>query len=514
MATPVPEQVVEVTAPRRKRNRNRSDPDDTSTSDAASKKAEAEAQRRNELILSYARHPNGQEMELPLDGDFTGFHALSRQSYYVGIRQLREQINSADKQVLSESLRAPSPWVPDPTDDSIPAHSYGGEDEKIEEDDRNSDGSHSAYNNGRPRKRMCRKSNLFVLPEDESDEKESSDLILRKTPHNFMGIPREIRMKIYRHLLVNKKPITVHGGWKQVHRSNKLNLSTSILSTCKIVHDEACVVLYGENVFAYLLRDPVYSQQAILNLATDDDEILSEDESDSGSEYEDEEEESLFCNDRAERCIDIAKFAHLFRKIVVEAERNRYSKATQQSMATAIRFFAKQSDGASRDDTCNIRTLTIRVSPLWHEEGDEPGGRFTFIDFFEANAPVIKAIKTLDCQILHVEILTRYMSRQSSSSAITLSEDGSVRLTVDRRCERYLNMIHQGRAHQGALDERDKVTQLRMGVMANRASVAIDELAKHVEEQCKERNFHQDTTMGLAINWPNIYVDKLDMMTH
>lgn len=533
MASPSPGQTIEAstdnnTAPRqRRKNRNRSNPDNTSTNDEASRRAVAEDQRRRELILSYARLPNGQEMELPIGDDFNGYHALPRKGYYMRLLQLREQVNSEDQRVLPESFKAPLPWVPDPTDDTL-AHSHWDEDEESEQDDDNSHSSRLAYNNERPRKRMCKRSNLpsrvqryhrkfyhlskeFVLPEDESEEEVFPEHKIRKTPPTFMGIPREIRMMIYRHLLVNKKPITVHGGWKQVRRSNWLSLSTSILSTCKIVHDEACVVLYGENVFLYLLRDPIFSQQAILNLATDDDETLSEDESDSGSEYEDEEEECLFCNDDRERCIDIAKYAHLFRKIVVEAEHNRYSKATQESMAAAIKLFAKPSDSESRDDTCNIRTLTVRVSPLWNEkEHDSGAGRFTFIDFFETNAPVIQAIKTLDCQMLHVEILTRYMSRQSSNSAITLSEDGSVRLTVDRRYERYLNMIRQGKAHQGALDERDKVMQLRMREMANRAMLAIDELAKHVEAQCTERNFHQDTTMDLALNWPNVSFDDFD----
>ncbi|PTB41988.1 uncharacterized protein TrAFT101_008911 [Trichoderma asperellum] len=538
MASPGPEPAPEVTTPnnnraphQKKKDRDLSDPDDASTSDAAFKKAAAESQRRSELILSYARLPNGQEIELPLDDDFIGFHALPRKGYYMRLLQLREQVNSQDKRALPESFKAPPPWVPDPTDDDARAHAHWGEDEENEENDCNSHGSRSAYNSRRPRKRVCRRPNRtpraqryhkkfyhlskeFVLPEDESEEEELPEHIIRKTPPTFMGIPREIRMKIYHHLLVNKKPITVHGEWKQVRRSNSLRLSTGILSVCKIVHEEACVVLYGENVFLYLLRDPIYSQQAILSLATHDGDISAEDEGESGSEYEDEEE-SLFCNDHREKCIDIAKYAHLFRKIVVEAEHNRYSKATRESMAAAIKVFAKSSDGAPRDDTCNIRTLTIRVSPLWHEEEDEPGtGRFTFIDFFEAQAPVIKAIKTVDCQILHVEILTRYMSRLSSNSAITLSEDGSVRFTVDRRWERYHNMIRQGRAHQGVLDERDKVMQYRMSQMTNRTSTAIDELAKHVEAQCNERNFHQDTTMGLAINWPNLDFDDVDDVTY
>ncbi|KAK1243628.1 hypothetical protein MKX08_001766 [Trichoderma sp. CBMAI-0020] len=499
-------------ASRRRKNKDISGPDDTSTGGAASKKAKDEQERRREKYeLDYVRLRNGQEMELPLDEDFDGVNALPHRRYWRRLQQRQKQVSSENPRVLSKSLKAPAPWVPDPTTENISNDHYGCEDEKDQ-------GNGRVWNNERPSKRTCRRRNMppklpksreFIYSEGESDEEEPPEHIIRKTPPTFMGIPREIRMKIYRHLLLSERPVTVHGGWKEVHRSNRLSLPMGILRTCQVVHDEASAVLYGENVFVYLLRDPIYPQRAIRDLATNDDEPSGDNESDSGSEYEDEGGDSRFCNDQGERRINFNKHAHLFRKIVVEAEHNRYSKATQESMAAAIRLFTNS------DDTCNIHTLTVRVSPLWNEEGYEPAeGRFTFIDFFEPNAPVHQAIKALDCQMVHVEILTRYMSRQSSNSAITCSEDGSVRLTVDRRWQRYHNVIRQGRAHKGVLGEKDKVVQLRMREMANRTSRAIDELARHVETQCNERNFHQDTTMGLALNWPNINFDDFEDMDY
>lgn len=495
-------------ASRSGKNKDISGPEDTSISDAGSKKSKAGGKRwREEYERNYVRLPNGQNMELPLEEDFYGFNGLPQKRYWKRLQQTQEQLNIEDPQVIPKTLKAPAPWVPDPTTEDISTNHYGCEDEVYK-------GTGRFWFNGRPRKRVCRRSNAlsrvplsqkFIHSEDESDEEGLPEHIIRKTPPTFMGIPREIRMQIYRHLLLNEKEITVHEGWKQVHRNNRLSLPMGILRTCKVVHDEACVVLYGENVFVYLLRDPIYSQRAILDLATNDDEPRSDDESDSGSEYEDEEGDSW--NDHRERCIDIDKYAHLFRKIVVEAEHNRYSTATQQSMAAAIRLFA------SRNDVCNIHTLTVRVSPLWNEERDGLGtGSFTFVDFFEPCAPVIRAIKALDCQMLHVEILTKYMSRQSSNyTAITYSPDGSVCLTVDRCWERYQNMVRQGRVHQGGFDKRDKVMVLRMKELPNKASAAIDELARHVEAQCNERNFHQDTTMGLALNWPNIDSDHFEI---
>ncbi|KAL7903549.1 hypothetical protein HDV64DRAFT_266370 [Trichoderma sp. TUCIM 5745] len=486
-------------------NEHISGPDDSSTSDATSKDSKAEKQRRREEEELKHLRPNGMNMELPLEEDLNG---LPHRGYWRPLRKRQEQLNRENPQVIPKTLKAAAPWVPDPTTDDISTDQYGCEDEVNK-------GNGRFWCDERPSKRVCRRSNvssrlsqMFIDSEDESDEEEGPEHITRKTPPTFMGIPREIRMKIYRHLLLNEKEITVHEGWKRVHRNNKLSLPMSILRTCKVVHDEACVVLYGENIFVYLLRDPIWPQRAIPNLATCDEEPPSDDESDSGSEYEDEEGDS--CNNHRERCIDFDKYAHLFRKIVVEAEHNRYSKATQQSMAAAIRLFA------SRNDTCNIHTLTVRISPLWNEERDGLGtGSFTFIDFFEPRAPVIRAIKALDCQMLHVEILTRYMSRQSSNyTTITYSEDGSVRLTVNRCWQRLQNVIRQKRAHEGILGENDKVMQLRMREMTSRTSRAIDELAKHVEAQCNERNFQHDTTMGLAVNWPNIDFDDFEDMEY
>jgi hypothetical protein len=523
MAPREAEQAAEVEPPgnkaprKRKAKENRSDIDDISTRDEAAKKHRDK--RRSEIMLDYARFYNGQEFELPLDEDFIGFSAVPRKGYYMRIRQLREQVNSQDNRIFPKSLKAPAPWVPDPNDDCVPAHPYWDEHEGSGEDNSSGHGSSSTRNGSKPNKRMCRRSNIpsktreyykrfdalskeYVLPEDESEEEELPEHIIRKTPPTFMGIPTEIRMEIYRYLLLTKRAIAVHGGWKQVYRNNNVNLSTGILRVCKIVHEEACIVLYGENEFLYRLRDPIFSQQGIISLATDDD-IPTDDESESGSEYEeDDDERSVVGSVQKESIINIDKYAYLFRKITVEAEHNRYSKNTQESMAAAISIFDNQREGVSEDDSNNIHTLTIRVSPLWHEEDDdEPGqGRFTFIDFFYVDAPVNCAIKAVDCQRLHVEILTSYMSRQSSNSAITMSENGSVRLNVDRRSERLLNMIKQGRAHQGSLDMRDKVMQHRMVELAKRSSNLIDELASHIETQCRERGFYQETTMDLATN--------------
>lgn len=488
--------------------------------------------RRSQIIIDYARLYNGQELEQPLDEDFEGFAALPRKGYYLRLRQLREQVNSEDRRDISGPFYAPAPWVPPPEDDDIPNSPYWDEEGDEEEDDADPDAApdantarNAAIHNTTTYKRsdistarqkyytkFSRLSKEFVLPEDESEEEELPEHVIRKTPPNLMGIPGEIRMSIYRLLLTTKNPISVHGGWTQVYRNEGLGFSTNILRVCKTIYGEASAVLYGKNIFLYRLRDPTYPDHRITNLATDDtvrddddyDDDESDKESDSGSEYE--EEGGLPC--QSEKIINIDKYAHLFRKIIVEAEQNRYSKGTQESMAAAIRVFAQQGEGSSRQqESCNIHTLTIRVAPTWQpllraEESSihAPKGYFTFVDFFLPDSPVNRAIKAVDCQIFHVTVLTRHMSSSRPSSNtpnVTLTENGAYRLTVNRRHERLYNMAQEGGLRQ---DSVDKVMRHRIVEMAQRSANAIDELASHIERLCTERNFRQEGTLDMDMD--------------
>lgn len=71
----------------------------------------------------------------------------------------------------------------------------------------------------------------------------------------FSRTPIEVRRRIYRELLKAKDSITVLKGWSQVYRHQQLDLHASILGVSKGHNSEANTVLYGENVFRYILRD-------------------------------------------------------------------------------------------------------------------------------------------------------------------------------------------------------------------------------------------------------------------
>ncbi|KAJ4423513.1 hypothetical protein N0V82_001838 [Gnomoniopsis sp. IMI 355080] len=72
---------------------------------------------------------------------------------------------------------------------------------------------------------------------------------------SFSRMPIEVRRRIYRELLKAKNSITVLKGWSQVYRRQQLDLHASILGVSKGHNLDANAVLYGENMFRYILRD-------------------------------------------------------------------------------------------------------------------------------------------------------------------------------------------------------------------------------------------------------------------
>lgn len=77
---------------------------------------------------------------------------------------------------------------------------------------------------------------------------------MEKSP--LLSLPRELRLEIFSNCLTtdNHERIIVHRSrlrWGEYRRRNPLNLSTSLLYTCKALHDDAAEVLYGQNAFCW-----------------------------------------------------------------------------------------------------------------------------------------------------------------------------------------------------------------------------------------------------------------------
>lgn len=454
-------------------------------------------ERRNQIRSDYACLPNGLELELPEEEDFEGVSGVPNKGYYSKIRKVRKALNKNGKRESTESLKADKPYVPEPYDDDLQRPYYKPRRNEEEEEDQEQEENQEQERDYVP-----------FRPVKRARKAPPPEPINTKTPATFMGIPREIRMQIYRYLLTATKPIPVHGGWKQVYWTKDLQISIDIINVSRTVHEEASVVLYGANTFLYRLRDANLHGVYIDNLAMDDG-LARNGEDESESEYEDDleqddedDEDGPVVADR-ERSINIERYAHLFRHITIEAEANRYSAITQDSMVAAMDVFRKPDQDEPVTASRNIHTLTVCIMPLWNQQYNQPQGRFTFIDFFLPGSPVIQAIKSIDSQMLHVDILTRHASRRSAQ--VTVKGSGSCRLTINRRHEQAMDFFQGDMAG-------DKAVRRRTVEMAKRSVEAIDTLAKHIEEQCNRRHFDQDTTMDMDVDsldyW--LYLDELD----
>lgn len=71
-------------------------------------------------------------------------------------------------------------------------------------------------------------------------------------PKGFTDLPGELRNTIYRHLFARKdKDSRLRIPLRSIDPKNSLTKSAQFLRSCKLVHNEACSILYGENTFSF-----------------------------------------------------------------------------------------------------------------------------------------------------------------------------------------------------------------------------------------------------------------------
>lgn len=401
------------------------------------------------------------------------------------------------------TIRASSPGIPcpyddDPSEKSNPASDAEGgeaEDESTEETD-------DTYE-----MEIDEDSSLSPLPSPEGEIE--SDI----APSNLDTLPMEVRLMVYKQLLVAKKDIRVHSGWQLVYKRQGLSIPTTILRTSRRIYSEAVGVLYGHNVFLYRLRDALPTITDVSQLAhidhngalptnddQDGDDEYDYDGDESGSEWGGDDNANTTSSETARQRssrrqivqpaidadIHVEKYLHLIRHIVIEAEQNRSSTETKKLMAAAINTFKYQRHSLSTSLMTNIHTLTIRVAPKWDPTGgpvvEDPiygtvdqHGCFTFVGFFSADSPVIDAIKGVECQFLKVNLMTLYMDGPSTRSGYSFLMD-----------MRYLRL--QQRLERNEVDDMwrgDEAMQEERRRKAARASKALGRLDTHVNQFCE-----------------------------
>ncbi|KAK2679337.1 hypothetical protein RAB80_004518 [Fusarium oxysporum f. sp. vasinfectum] len=205
---------------------------------------------------------------------------------------------------------------------------------------------------------------------------------------SFMGLPAEVREQIYRGLLVSRKPIPVYSSWRRVYQREKPGLDISILMVSKKVFVEARGVMYGENIFLYLLRDAPTQYHEVANIQglVSDDIYVPEPGMRDQENIANRDTDPLALPIHEPGTIDTAKYAQYFRFITVKADSSRSTPSTKEFMVDAIKMFAKTPYNA------NIHTLKIIISPSFKH------GKFTFVDFFKPASELMVALKQLALQ--------------------------------------------------------------------------------------------------------------------
>ncbi|POR38844.1 Uncharacterized protein TPAR_00953 [Tolypocladium paradoxum] len=406
---------------------------------------------------------------------------------------------------MSQFITSP-PRIPDVMDDSPDPVDETTTTKKKTKKELHKEKRNAKKKGGRKAKEGGERQRRVVEPTPEPEPEPDPE------PSALHRLPPEIRLKIYAELLRADKPILVYGGWRLVYRrqhkrkserrhdrqkkeDEALDTPIAILSTCRLFYQEALPVLYGENTFLYRLRDPIATVTDVARLVqidTSEEELLDaeyEDEggAESGSDWEEGHATRRGASRRRAKKtafdIDIGKHLHLFRRIVVEAEHNRFSEDTKHSMACAIDAFATRHPG--RHPAPNIRSLTVRVAPLWDHAGGTVG-RFTFVDFFAAESPVMQAMRAVRCCFLRVDLMTRYMDGPSEKAGCSL--------TVDRRHE----MLHLRSSLEPRAEywPRDVVARCVRKAEATKACSALNSMGEYVDKFC--RAYVQGVAGGLA----------------
>ncbi|KAK1726560.1 uncharacterized protein BDZ83DRAFT_574108 [Colletotrichum acutatum] len=302
-----------------------------------------------------------------------------------------------------------------------------------------------------------------ATPESETEPQPKS----RTCP--FLRIPLEIREDIYKYILVADEPIRVHQGWSAVYPRNRVGIRTDLIRTCRQVRKEALNTLYGENTFLYLLRDaaelPALNAQGENEivvqhpLATDND-ALSDYEADSADEYSDGEDEvtngpsSSLADGHTAADIDIRRFGHKFRKLMIVAEANRANAPYRLSMANAIDVFR-----GLRPIRPRIHTLTIDITP----QRDPRTGDVSFLDFFERSSEVVRTLRGLPCQFIEILVNT----------GVSVGGGGQEKIVLNMK---YAANIRRAKRGENDLWRDDRVMQSYRSAKAGEAQKKLDSL--------------------------------------
>ncbi|KAM3510636.1 hypothetical protein MY11210_005721 [Beauveria gryllotalpidicola] len=209
----------------------------------------------------------------------------------------------------------------------------------------------------------------------------------------FFALPHQVRLQIYRHLL-------------------SLELHPKILRTSSAAFDEAAAVLYGENQFLYLLRDGANHVADVAAIGQDDAPQPASDVEEEQSEQGRRPTTTRTTTRRGRKPlqqydINLSRYIWRMRRICIEAEHNRFADEAQNRATSAVKVFTDHFAWCPNSFRTRLASIELRVVPVWEAGvgGGGGGGFFTFLDWFDADTELMRAVRNLSCDKMTVRLL-------------------------------------------------------------------------------------------------------------
>ncbi|KAK3365898.1 hypothetical protein B0T24DRAFT_711231 [Lasiosphaeria ovina] len=364
----------------------------------------------------------------------------------------------------------------------------------------------------------------------------------------FLKIALEIRDKIYRYLLVSRNYIPVSRLWTQVVRRSRIRngdvditIDPKILRVCRQTAEEGTRILYSENNFMYLLRDPEAIPAEVSHLSdggnSDSDETLfwirttlgtgtRGNFGGRGSAKRQNMRNRIKAATRAHGpLINLNKYGHLIRHMGVELEPNRTGKQYQSLLVRALEALVNTPGLVTtppsltpmspvgpwapiNKNKISLNTLTVTISPVFEQNqrtlrdlDDEEvvvrDGRYlSIVKLFSRGSPMIKALKRIDTNFVRINLYAPFVTGDDYiercygpvSYADGKEPPRHLETTLDLRfLPRHLEAL-QREGVFGQMWENDKLILDKREELGRRADSALSGLRRRIEEGCLEKD--------------------------
>lgn len=248
----------------------------------------------------------------------------------------------------------------------------------------------------------------------------------------FLRLPLEVRQRIYRHLLRARGPVRVLHGWSRLSRVKQpVLMAPAILAVSRSLFGEAVRVLYGENEFRYLMRDPIREGEVI--------QVPSA------------------------RSIAVETYARYFRRLEVIVEGNRTGPEYGDALARALDVL--------RDHGASLYKLTIHVAPCIEEDK-----AISMAGWFDQGGPVNAALNALSTGFIQIHLST------PKTDSVTAK---NLRCIIDKRSEiSELEVFQRGYQGSPSLSDDEEIRRSIQTEQADKAKRQLDQLGSHMSNAC------------------------------